>query len=73
MKFPAFPPLQLWLRDATVAQSRKEVAELQAGLARVTGGAETTAQIDQLFADLPRTCKPFQHPYYWGGFVMFGR
>jgi CHAT domain-containing protein len=42
-------------------------------LARIKGGAETTAQIDQLFADLPRTSKPFQHPYYWGGFVMFGR
>ena len=63
---------QLWLRDATVAQIRKDVTELQNELARVTGGDEIAAQIDLLFADLPRTGKPFQHPYYWGGFAMFG-
>lgn len=64
---------QLWLRDASVAQIKKDVSELRVGLASLGGGNEITAQIDLLFADLPQTGKPFQHPYYWGGFAMFGR
>jgi hypothetical protein len=43
---PAAPlrEAQLWLRDANVAQIRRDLSELETSLSRVAGGREITSQ-----------------------------
>lgn len=60
---------QTWLRNASAAQASDFVETL------ISAGrleAATCEPILGYLADLPADAPPFQHPYYWGGFQLYG-
>lgn len=62
---------QYWVREATAEQLRPIVADL---IAEDIPPATRSAllEFDHALAGMPVSSKVFGHPYYWGGFVLYG-
>ena len=68
----ALKAAQLWLRDLTVQDLRAYVKDAQqSGLPDAVTGLLIQLRRD-LAGALP-AAKPFQHPFYWGGYALHGR
>ncbi|MEQ1954893.1 CHAT domain-containing protein [Mesorhizobium yinganensis] len=62
---------QHWVREATVERLRPIVARLIAdNIPPATRSA--LQEFDRTLATQPSSLKIFSHPYYWGGFVLYG-
>jgi len=62
---------QHWLREAAVEQIRPIVADLFAD--EIPAETRSALQeFDRMLSTLNPSAKVFDHPYYWGGFVLYG-
>lgn len=67
----ALQDAQHWVREATVEKLRPIVAAFVAdGLPLKTRAA--LQEFDRTLAGMDSSSKIFAHPYYWGGFVLYG-
>jgi CHAT domain-containing protein len=62
---------QRWLREATARQIRETVAMFGADKVP-TETSRALQELDQMLAGIDPAVRVFDHPYYWGGFVLYG-
>jgi CHAT domain-containing protein/tetratricopeptide (TPR) repeat protein len=62
---------QRWLREATARQIRETVATFVSDEIP-TETSRVLREFDQMLASLDPGVRVFEHPYYWGGFVLYG-
>jgi CHAT domain-containing protein len=59
------------LREATARQIRETVATFGADKVP-TETSRALQELDQMLAGIDPAVRVFDHPYYWGGFVLYG-
>lgn len=60
---------QTWLRTSAASDLLSEVTTM---VANSSADEVTSESISGFLADLPGDQKPFEHPYYWGGYQLYG-